>query len=128
MTPYVIIYDGLCHLCCAGVQAVAALDRGHLFTYIPMQDEAALAAWDLTPLTCAEGMLLLEQNHPYRRWQGSAAVEQLVSLVPGLAPWVEGYRHLTALKSLGDACYAQIRDHRYDWFGRRETVYRVTHP
>jgi predicted DCC family thiol-disulfide oxidoreductase YuxK len=128
MPPYLIIYDGLCNLCSAGVQAVYALDQGRLFAYLPMQDETALATWGITPSTCAQGMILLDTRNPDQRWQGSTAVEQLATLVPGMATWVEAYRGMTGLKSWGDAGYAQIRDHRYEWFGRRATVYRVDSP
>ncbi|MEN9217498.1 MAG: DCC1-like thiol-disulfide oxidoreductase family protein [Gloeomargarita sp. DG_2_bins_126] len=128
MPRYLMIYDGLCNLCVTGVQALYGLEQGRWFDYLPMQDEAALARWGITPATCAQGMILIDQTQPEHRWQGSAAVEQMVRLVPGLAPWVEGYRRVTALKSLGDSCYTQIRDHRYAWFGRREQVYRVTVP
>jgi len=128
MPQYLIIYDGQCNLCSTGVQAVHALDQGCLFTYLPMQDATALAPWGITPDTCAQGMMVINMNEPDQRWQGSAAVEQLLSLLPGLAPWVDTYRGMTGLKAWGDACYAQIRDHRYAWFGARADVYRVTGP
>ncbi|APB34437.1 hypothetical protein GlitD10_2108 [Gloeomargarita lithophora Alchichica-D10] len=128
MPQYLIIYDGRCNLCSAGVQAVYALDQGRLFSYVPMQDEMALAAWGITPTTCAEGMIVLDQTHPHQYWQGSAAVEQIARLVPGVAPWVERYQGVSALKSWGDAGYAQIREHRYAWFGERAEVYRVAEP
>ncbi|MEN9216317.1 MAG: DCC1-like thiol-disulfide oxidoreductase family protein [Gloeomargarita sp. HHBFW_bins_162] len=125
MPQYLLIYDGLCNLCATCVQAVSNLDQGHLFTYLPMQDEAALAEWGITPDTCAQGMIVIDQTQPAHRWQGSEAVEQMARLIPGIAPLVDWYRGMTALKSLGDSCYAQIRDHRYEWFGQREQVYRV---
>ncbi len=95
MPPYLIIYDGLCNRCSLGGQAVAALDLGCWFSYLPM----------------------IDQNQPERRWRGRGAVAHL----PGLAPWVEQHQRVTARKSWGDATYAYIRDH-WDGLGRRREV------
>ena len=32
------------------------------------------------------------------------------------------------MKPLGDRVYGQVRDHRYDWFGRRKQTYRSNYP
>lgn len=125
MSRYLIIYDGRCQLCSGWVAALYKLEGGRWLSYLPMQDEAALAQWGITPVTCQQGVILIDQNRPERRWQGTAALEQLASLLPGVAPVVAAYQRLPGLKAIGDACYVQIRDHRYEWFGERSEVYRV---
>jgi hypothetical protein len=42
--------------------------------------------------------------------------------------WLALYRNFPGLKFLGDRGYEQIRDHRYEWFGRRNTLYLSAYP
>ncbi|GAB4218275.1 MAG: DUF393 domain-containing protein [Synechococcales cyanobacterium] len=121
---YLVIYDGLCNLCSGLVQVLQRLDRGQQFTYLPMQDEAVQQQWQVTPAGCELGMILIDRRDPERRWQGSAAAEEITRLLPGGTGLIDLYRLLPGLKSLGDRCYIQVRDHRYDWFGRRPEVFR----
>ncbi|MFS8892802.1 thiol-disulfide oxidoreductase DCC family protein [Synechococcus sp. O70.1] len=121
--PYMVIYDGLCNLCATGVQLLEQLDRGRQFCYAPMQDASTLAQWGIPPEQVELGMILIDLEHPERRWQGSAAIEQIAALLPGGELWLAFYRNFPGLKLLGDRGYEQIRDHRYEWFGRRNTPY-----
>jgi len=120
---YRVIYDGECNLCVGFVQQLEALDRGTQFAYIPMQDEAALAEYGITEADCSLGMILVDADNPKRRWQGSDAAEEIVRLFPPAAPAIAFYRLVPGLKWVGDRLYEQIRDARYEWFGRRK-LYR----
>ena len=121
--PYLVIYDGLCNLCTNGVKLLEQLDRGQRFRYAPMQDTATLAQWGIPPEQMELGMIVIDLEQPERRWQGSDAVEHIAALLPSGSLWLALYRNLPGLKLLGDWGYAQIRDHRYEWFGRRDTLY-----
>ncbi len=125
---YVVIYDGRCNLCSSLVQGLAQFDRGTQFNYLPMQDEATLAQWNITAADCEMGMILIQADLPNRRWQGSDAAEEIARLLPLGRPLIEAYRALPELKELGDRIYAQVRDHRYDWFGRRDETYQSQYP
>lgn len=125
---YLVIYDGLCNLCASGVKFLEQLDRGQRFCYAPMQDTSTLAEWGIQPAEVELGMILIDLEQPERRWQGSAAVEQIAALLPGGELWLALYRSIPGLKRLGDRGYAQIRDHRYEWFGRRDTLYLSAYP
>lgn len=116
---YLVIYDGECNLCTGLVQPLRAIDGDRLFCYAPMQDQATLERYGIAIADCALGMILIDQDNPDRRWQGSAAAEEIARLLPAGAPLVAAYRSLPGLKPLGDLVYEQIRDHRYAWFGRR---------
>jgi len=116
---YIVIYDGLCNLCTSLVQLLERLDGGRTFAYLPMQDECVSTYWQVEPATCALGMLLIDREAPERRWQGAAAAEEIGRLLPFGEPFVAAYRALPGLKTFGDRCYVEVRDHRYDWFGRR---------
>lgn len=127
-TAYKIIYDGNCNLCVTLVQSLEGLDRGRLFEYAPMQDEAALARLAITPGECELGMLLINPTNPAQRLQGSAAAEEIARLLPAGALFVDAYRALPGLKWMGDRGYEQIRDNRYAWFGKRSGTYQSAYP
>ncbi|GAB1543938.1 DUF393 domain-containing protein [Scytonema sp. NUACC21] len=99
------------------------LDRGQVFRYVPMQDEQMLSQWGVTPSDCELGMILLDVNAPERRWQGSAAAEEIGRLLPLGSVFVDAYRALPGVKWVGDRFYEQIRDNRYTIFGKRSSTY-----
>lgn len=116
---YQIIYDDHCNLCSTGVDILKRLDVQGLFDYIPMSDTFALQTFNLTPASCEIGMYLIDTQQPERRWQGSEAVEKITQLLPGGDLFINLYRAIPGAKWLGDRTYEQIRDHRYEWFGRK---------
>jgi predicted DCC family thiol-disulfide oxidoreductase YuxK len=120
---YQIIYDGNCNLCSSLVQVLSQFDQGQRFIYSPMQDQEALAQWGISPQDCELGMILIDTADPQKRWQGSEAAEEISRLLPGGEGLIQIYRGIPGLKTVGDRLYEQIRDHRYQWFGQRETLY-----
>ncbi len=117
---YQVIYDSKCNLCTTFAQLLKQFDRDQTFTYIPMQDEASLANYGIMPTDCEAGMILIDADQPARRWQGSEAAEEIARLLPLGEPFIAAYRAIPGMKWLGDRSYEQIRDHRYEWFGKRE--------
>lgn len=124
---YYVIYDGNCNLCTTLVQLLETLDQGQKFRYIPMQDETTLQQWGITPQDCELGMILIDANTPERRWQGSAAAEEIGRLLPMGEVFVNAYRSLPGVKWLGDRVYEQMRDNRYTLFGKRSTTYQTAY-
>ena len=120
---YHVIYDGNCNLCTSLVQVLENLDRGQNFSYSPMQDTVTLAQWQITPDDCELGMILIDTQSPEKRWQGSDAAEEIARILPGGEAAIAVYRSLPGMKDVGDRIYAQVRDNRYDWFGRRAQTY-----
>jgi predicted DCC family thiol-disulfide oxidoreductase YuxK len=120
---YYTIYDGNCNLCVTFVQQLEQLDRGKLFRYIPMQDNQTLAELGVTADDCQQGMMLINADDRTQRWQGSAAAEAIGKLLPGVDLAIDLYRWIPGLKWLGDRGYLQIRDNRYQWFGKRDRTY-----
>ncbi|KDR59125.1 MULTISPECIES: thiol-disulfide oxidoreductase DCC family protein [Oscillatoriales] len=125
---YHVIYDGNCNLCSNLVQLLENLDRGERFSYIPMQDEAKLAQLNITPEDCLMGMILIDVNQPQRRWQGSDAAEEIGNILPGGELFVKAYRGMPGLKWAGDRIYEQVRDNRYQLFGKRHQTYESNYP
>lgn len=121
---YHVIYDGNCNLCVTLVQLLENLDQGQKFQYIPMQNEAELNRFGITSTDCEQGMILIDDNNPQRRWQGSDAAEEIGRLLPLGSIFVDAYRNLPGVKWVGDRIYAQIRDNRYTIFGKRSCTYQ----
>ena len=117
---YQIVYDSKCNLCSNFAQLLKQFDREQTFSYLPMQDRAALAEYGITPNDCEAGMILIDRNNPQCQWQGSAAAEEIARLLPLGEAFVAAYRAIPGLKWLGDRSYEQIRDNRYQWFGTRK--------
>jgi len=92
-----------------------------------MQDEATLKQWDITSSDCELGMILIDADMPERRFQGSAAAEEIGRLLPLGDVFVTAYRSLPGLKWAGDRAYEQIRDNRYSWFGKRSSTYQTAY-
>jgi predicted DCC family thiol-disulfide oxidoreductase YuxK len=69
---------------------------------------------------------LLNPDQPTERWQGSAAAEEIGRRLPLGNLFIQTYRALPGMKPLGDRVYEQVRDNRYDWFGRRDRTYQST--
>ena len=124
---YYVIYDGNCNLCSSLVQLLETLDKGQMFRYAPMQDQQTLQSWGITPEDCELGMILIDAVKPERRWQGSAAAEEIGRLLPLGDGFVTAYQSLPGLKWLGDRVYEQVRDNRYSLFGKRESVYKTAY-
>ncbi|AFZ43669.1 thiol-disulfide oxidoreductase DCC [Halothece sp. PCC 7418] len=125
---YHVIYDGNCNLCVSLVQQMENLDQGAQFDYIPMQDEAVLNRFQITAKDCELGMILIDANNPEHRWQGSDAAEEIARKIPFAEGLVSLYRKIPGLKSLGDKAYEEIRDNRYQWFGKRDRTYHSPYP
>lgn len=128
MSSYHVIYDGNCNLCATFTQLLETFDRGKLFDYIPMQDTATLEQFGITPQDCQMGMILIDATNPQRRWQGSNAAEEITRLLPMGEAFILAYRALPGMKWLGDRTYEQIRDNRYQWFGKRNATYEPAYP
>jgi len=125
---YAVIYDGNCNLCVTLVRLLERLDHGQRFEYVPMQNEARLAQWQITAADCEQGMILLDQAQPDQRWQGSDAAEEIGRILPMGDLFVQAYRSLPGAKSVGDQFYAFIRDNRYNIFGKRDRLYESEFP
>jgi predicted DCC family thiol-disulfide oxidoreductase YuxK len=125
---YCVIYDSHCNLCTNLVRWLEAVDRGQRFQYLPMQNQAGLAQYGIAPADCEAGMILVDQQNPTRRWQGSNAAEEIGRLLPMGQLLVDAYRALPGAKQAGDQLYGYVRDHRYELFGQRAQPYQSAYP
>ncbi len=121
---YYVVFDGNCHLCVNLVKLLESLDQGKMFNYVSMQDQETLSQWEITPEDCEQGMILIDANAVEKRWQGSAAAEEIGKLLPMGNIFVDTYRTIPGIKWVGDRIYEQIRDNRYTLFGKRTDTYK----
>ena len=128
MSKYFVIYDGNCNLCVNLVKFLENLDQGNIFCYAPMQDTKTLSSLDLTIDDCEKGMILISTTKPRQKWQGSEAAEEIGRLLPTGKLFINFYRALPGLKTMGDNFYSYIRDNRYDLFGQRDRTYVSPYP
>lgn len=119
---YQVVYDSKCNLCSTFAQLLKQFDREQTFSYIAMQDDIKLSNYDITPTDCDAGMILIDTEQPSHRWQGSEAAEEIARLLPLGSAFIAAYRAIPGMKWLGDRSYEQIRDHRYEWFGKRHNT------
>ena len=125
---YYVIYDSNCNLCVTFTDLLVQFDQGQHFRYIPMKDEVTLTHLGIAPETCEQGVILMAENDWSQFWQGTAAIEEIINILPWGEAFIQAYRLLPGAKWLGDQTYEQVRDHRYQWFGCRRTPHQTPFP
>lgn len=112
----IMLFDGVCNLCCAGVRFFMARDREGCIRYCAMQSgtgQDLLRRLDL-PLTDFKTFAVLDGKDLYLR---SDAVFHLFRLLPMPWRWLEAGRVVPRL--IRDWAYDKIATNRYVVTGRR---------
>ena len=116
----IILFDGVCNLCCATARFVMRRDPNENFHFAPLQGNAAksLLAEEPDNLTSLESVLLVENGRVYRRSTGALRVcRRLHRLWPML------YVFIVIPAPVRDAVYNLIGRNRYRWFGKKESCW-----
>jgi predicted DCC family thiol-disulfide oxidoreductase YuxK len=116
----IIVFDGICHVCTAGVRFLRRLRVEPPFQLIPMQSaagKALLVEYGINPedpLT----FLVLDQG---QRFTESDASIHVIGAAGGLWRMI----HIVRLvpRRWRDALYRLLARNRYRWFGRRSACY-----
>ncbi|PIA62203.1 hypothetical protein AQUCO_00200298v1 [Aquilegia coerulea] len=119
LQPRVVVYDGVCHLCHAGVKWVINADKNEKIKFCCLQSKAAepyLKACGLEREDVLRRFLFVEGPGSY--YQASTAALKVASYLP--LP----YSALSALfivpTPLRDAIYDYVAKNRYNWFGKED--------
>ena len=72
--------------------------------------------------------ILIDGEQPEKRWQGSNAAEEIARLLPLGDVFIAAYRAIPGMKWIGDRSYEQVRDNRYNWFGKTNETYYSDYP
>ena len=114
----IILFDGVCNLCNASVNFVIKHDKKKQFLFASFQSDAAkeiLLQFNLKNLN-EETVILVENNKFYDK--STAALKIAKQLNDGFKVL---YGFIIVPKFLRDWIYSLIANHRYNWFGKRES-------
>lgn len=118
----ILVFDGVCILCCGSAQFVLRRDRNKVYRFATTQSpcgRALLLAHGLDP-RCPLSVLLIDAAGASHT--ESAAMLHVLSDLGGawrVLAW--GLRIVP--RPIRDAGYRWVARHRYRWFGRRENCY-----
>lgn len=109
--PYTVVYDGNCRVCTRLVGGLRRWDRPHELEIVPSQAPGVMARFPWIPRHAyAEALQLVGPGG--ETWQGSAAIEQLLNVLPRgrLVSWV--FR-IPFMRGIADRFYRWFARNRY---------------
>lgn len=120
----IILFDGVCNLCNASVNFVIKHDKKAQFLFASFQSDAAkelLLHFNLKNLN-TDTVLLVENNKLYDK--STAALKIAKHLDGGFKAF---YAFMIVPKIFRDWVYSVVANHRYKWFGKRESCMVPSH-
>ncbi len=118
-----ILFDGVCNLCCGWVQFLIKVDKNERFKFATLQSEAAkrvLAAYGLV-YESPETVIYLRGNHYFYR---STAVLEILYDIGGVWKIVFLFRLIP--RFIRDYIYRFIASRRYKLFGKKTACMLAT--
>lgn len=117
-TPQRIVYfDGVCNVCNTFVDFLIRRDHKRILKYAPLQGETAKKRVP-AELISSLSTVVLEDEHGVLSTESTAAIKTIASL-GGVYALISVF--LILPKFLRDWVYRWVADHRYLWFGKRDT-------
>jgi predicted DCC family thiol-disulfide oxidoreductase YuxK len=114
----VLLFDGVCNLCNAGVAFIVRRDPRGRFRFAPLQSEVArrlLQAAGVDADDVPDSMIVVEEGRVYDR---SAAALRIARALRW--PWPALSALWLVPRPVRDWLYRLIARNRYRWFGRRD--------
>jgi predicted DCC family thiol-disulfide oxidoreductase YuxK len=113
-----ILFDGVCNFCNAGVNFIIRQDKQKNFLFAPLQSEAGqkiLHEYKL-PVKDFESFVLIDDGKVYKK---SAASLKVMSKLPWYWKGLQIFWIVPAF--IRNAVYDFIAKNRYKWFGKKDT-------
>jgi predicted DCC family thiol-disulfide oxidoreductase YuxK len=111
--PYTVIYDGNCGMCTRLVRRLSDLDKRDAFEIIPSQQEDVHARFPWIAPEAYERALQLVRRADNTTWEGSAAVEEIISRLR--AGWLVSWIFAVPFgRRVADRIYRWVADHRHE--------------
>lgn len=107
---YTLVYDGSCRMCTRIARVVQRWDRGDI-ELLPSQTEGLAARFPWIPAEAYVAAMQLVGPHG-QTWQGAAAVEQLLAILPR-GRWISWTFRIPFARSLADRLYRWVARNRY---------------
>jgi predicted DCC family thiol-disulfide oxidoreductase YuxK len=117
----VLLFDGVCNLCNRLVQWVIERDPDAEFRFAALQSDAGQALLERLDLPTDDFDTFVMVDGAEYYTKSTAALQVLRRL--GL-PYSLSYPSILVPRLLRDRVYDVVADHRYGWFGRRESCMR----
>jgi predicted DCC family thiol-disulfide oxidoreductase YuxK len=113
----VVLFDGVCNLCNAGVRFVLRRDPSGIFRFAAQQSPVgqAMIAKYISGSPPPSSVILFAGDGVYT--ESTAMLEICARLGPPWS-WLAILRIIP--RRLRDACYGFVVRHRYQWFGRTD--------
>ncbi len=116
-THPILFFDGVCGLCNATVDFVAARDRRGLFRFAPLQGQTAAAVLEAGDIEGLKSLVLYDERGAHRR---SRAVWRMLRRLGGI--WALAGMLLWVVPwPVRDVGYRLVSRSRYRLFGKKET-------
>lgn len=117
MNHPVILFDGVCNFCNAGVNFIIKQDKKGIFRFAALQSEAGQKLLQLyhLPKEDFDSFVLVDKGKAYKRSSAGLKVYQRLS-------WYWQWTQLFWIvpKLVRDGVYNVIAKNRYRWFGKKE--------
>lgn len=114
----VILFDGVCNFCNAGINFIIRQDKKKAFRFAPLQSAAGKRLLEQCGLSSQkmDSFVLIDNGKVYQK---SAAGLRVYNKLPWYWKWTQiGW---LAPRFFRDAVYDVIARNRYKWFGKKET-------
>lgn len=112
----VIVFDGVCNLCCSSVQFIIKRDRNKRFRFATLQSEFGNSILNSATLPTGNlsSVILCEEGTFYVK---STAALRIAKHLSGL--WPIFYLFIIIPAVLRDSIYSIVANNRYKWFGKK---------
>ena len=108
---YTLVYDGECRMCTAIVRVVRRWDTRDLIETTPSQAAGVTARFPwISPRDYAESIQLVRVDG--ETWQGAAAIEQLLTILPRGA-WISWAFRIPFARPIAERMYRWVARNRY---------------
>jgi predicted DCC family thiol-disulfide oxidoreductase YuxK len=114
---YLLLFDGVCHLCAASVQFVLQHDRSRLIHFCSIQSELGSKLYREQGLDPAKPHTMLFMT-PQGVYSKSDAALKLAEVMGGTVSWLSFLKFIP--RRLRDFVYSFIATNRYRLFGKAE--------
>ena len=114
----IILFDGVCNLCNGSVIFVLKWEKQPIFQFASIQSEAGreLLKWCGLSPDYTEAVIFIDNRKIYLGSSAALKIGQELTF-----PWnILAYAGFMVPKFIRDRVYAQIAQHRYQWFGKRD--------
>lgn len=113
----VILFDGVCNFCNAGINFIIRHDRKNIFRFAALQSKAGqqLAEQYHLPTTDFDSFILIDKATVYTR---SSAGIKVFSKLSWHWKWTQVFWIVP--KFIRDGVYDFIARNRYKWFGKKD--------